>query len=120
MKKEARQRGGKLRVVLNRISHPSLTRIRIDLGHQYKSNQQLPIPETVAHVFSDILENSERQKKIILGPVQTITKDAFISNKIKDIGKNKRKRLKVKKQIFSFVNMKSANIMHQVVVVLKS
>ena len=86
-KKEARQKGGKLRVVLNRVSHPSQAKNRIDLGRQYDSNQMLPIPETVAHVFSDILENLERRKNILLGPVQTISEDAFITNNIKELGK---------------------------------
>jgi hypothetical protein len=78
--------GGKLRVVLNRISHPSLTRVRIDLGRQHESNQLLPIPETVAHVFSDILENLDGKTRILLGPVQTISEDAFVTNNIKGFG----------------------------------
>ena len=55
-----------------------------------ESNQVLYIPQTVAHVFADILDNLDRHnnmdrhknKNILLGTVQTISQDAFMSESL--------------------------------------
>jgi hypothetical protein len=42
------------------------------------------IPQTVAHVFADILDNLKlnKNRKILLGTVQTISQDAFMSDSL--------------------------------------
>ena len=71
--------GGKLRVALTRLGrdHPDVPQVRIDLVANRESNQLLPIPITVAHIFADILENLEKEKNIRLGVAQTISEVAF-------------------------------------------